>query len=127
MSHSIFQKNDGTIKQPWAVIVLYFNKKLKPLYHPAQGRDMLLIALVFEVLRMAVTFYKGNLGNDDLLSTGLIAMILLGLLIAITKYIFGINLKDLGLKTFRQWNSYEIIYLLVIAPAGFFIFWYFNR
>jgi CAAX amino terminal protease family. len=111
----------------WALIVLYFDKKVKPFYHPDQGKDMLMIALVFEILRFVITEAKKFLGYESLLSNGLIPLIFLILVFAITKYAFPIKLKDIGLKKFSQWNRYEVVYLLFIVPLGFFGFWYFTR
>ena len=88
---------------------------------------MLKIALVFEVVRFTITIARKFLGYEDLLWNGLIALIFLLLVFAVTKYVFPIKLKDIGLKKFSQWNRYEIVYLLVIAPLGFFGFWYFTR
>ena len=126
MSNRIFLKPDGTVRLPWAIIVLYFNKKVKPLYYPEQGRDMLIIALVFEVIRVAITLYKNNLGYNDILSTGITAIGLLGLVYAVTKFL-QIKLKDVGLRKLSTWNTYEIVYFILIVPLGFFIFYYFTK
>ena len=123
----MFLNKDGTVRQPWAFFVWYFNRKVKPLYHPDQGRDMILIAVVFEVIRVAITLYKNNLGYTDILSTGITALILLFLVYAVTRYVFPIKLKDIGLRNFKTWNSYETVYLLIMVPVGFFVFWYYTR
>lgn len=123
---SLFYNKDGTVRVPWAIIVLYFNKKVKPVYHPDQGRDMLIIAIVFEVVRVAITFYKNNLGYKDILSTGITAVVLLGLVFLVTKF-QQIKLKDIGLRKLSTWNLYEIVYLLVMIPVGFFIFYFFTK
>ncbi|MDB5200186.1 MAG: hypothetical protein JWO92_2149 [Chitinophagaceae bacterium] len=99
---------------------------MKPLYTPEQGRDMLIVALIFEVTRVAVTLYKNNLGYEDLLSTGITALILLGLVFLVTKFL-GIKLKDIGLRKLSLWNTYEIVYLAIMIPVGFFIFYYFTK
>jgi membrane protease YdiL (CAAX protease family) len=120
-------KKDGTLGQPWAFLVLYFNKKVKPLYHPDQGRDMLLIAVMFEILRVAIFFYKDNIDYNDLLKTGMIALIMLVLVWAVTRYVFPIKLKDIGLRKLSTWNSYEKIYFFLMVPIGFLIFGYFTK
>lgn len=120
-------KKDGTIRQPWAIIVLYFNKKMNPAYYPEQGRDMLLIAVVFEITRFGVDFLKKNLGYINLLSTGITAIMLLVSVYIVTRYAFPIKLKHIGLNKLSSWNSYEKLYLLVMIPAAFFIFWYYTR
>jgi len=108
------------------VLVLYFNKKVKPLYRSDKGRNMLIIAVVFEVTRVGIVLFKNIQGYHNLLSTGLIALILLILVFLVTKYFLQINLKEIGLKKISNWNKYEIVYLLIIAPLGFFIFYYFT-
>jgi membrane protease YdiL (CAAX protease family) len=120
-------KKDGTLQQPWAFLVLYFNKKVKPLYHPDQGRDMLLIALIFEIARIGIYFYQDNIDNNDLLKTGMIALILLFLLWIVTLHVFPIKGKDIGLRKLSTWNNYEMIYLLLMVPIGFVIFGYFTK
>ena len=126
MIKHLFLKEDGKVRIFWAIIILYFNKKVKPQYHPLQGRDMLILAAIFEIARVIVSFYKNNLGYADLLSTGITALIFLGLVFLVTKFL-QIKLKDVGLRNLSLWNNYEIAYLLVIAPIGFFIFYYFTR
>jgi uncharacterized protein len=121
-----FYKKDGTVRLPWAIIVLYFNKKVKPLYYPEQGRDMLILAIVFEAIRAGITFYKNNLGYQDILSTGITAVVLLSLVLGVTK-ILGIKLKDVGLKKLSFWNTYEIVYFILMVPLGFFIFYSFTK
>jgi uncharacterized protein len=124
--NTIFFKKDGTVRLPWAIIVLYFNRKVKPFYHPEQGKDMLIIAMVFEVVRVGINLYKNNLGYKDILSTGISAVVLLGLVFLVTKF-FRFKLKDIGLRQLSDWNVYEIVYLLVMIPVGFFCFYYFTR
>lgn len=126
MLKDLFLKREGTVRLPWAVIVLYFNKRVKPLYTPEQGRDMLIVAIVFEIIRVAITFYKNNLGYQNILSTGITALVLLGLVVGVTK-ILGIKLKDVGLKKLSHWNTYERVYFILIVPLGFLIFYYFTK
>lgn len=126
MFKPLFYKKDGTVRVFWAVIILYFNNKVKPLYHPDQGKDILIVALVFEIIRISVTLYKDFSGYGDLLSNGIIAVVFLGLAFLVTKFL-QIKLKDIGLKKLSHWNTYEIVYLLLIAPLGFFIFYYFTK
>ncbi|HUS03285.1 MAG TPA: type II CAAX endopeptidase family protein [Chitinophagaceae bacterium] len=126
MLKDLFYKKDETVRLSWAILVLYFNKKVKPLYTPEQGRDMLILAIVFEAIRIGVTFYKNNLGYQDILSTGITALVLLSLVFGVTK-ILGIKLKDVGLKKLSVWNTYEIVYFILMVPIGFFIFYYFTR
>jgi len=127
VGNKIFYKKDGTVRLPWAILILYFNKKVKPVYHPEQGRDMLLIAIVFEIMRVCITLLKNYLGYVDILSNGLTALILLLLVLGVTKYIFPIKLKDIGLKKLSSWNTYEIVYSLLMVPIGFCIFYYFTK
>lgn len=124
--NNLFYKKDGTVRHFWAILVLYFHKKVKPLYSPEQGSDMLMMALLFEVVRVAVTLYKNNFGYEDLLSTGITAVIFLSLVFLVTKFL-QIKLKDIGLKKLSAWNSYEVLYLLVMIPVGFLIFYSFTR
>lgn len=126
MIKPLFNKEDRSVRLLWAVIILYFNNKVKPLYHPGQGRNMLVIALVFELIRIGITVFKDILGYEDLLSNGMIAVVFLGMVFLVTKF-FQIKLKDIGLKRLSNWNKYEIVYLLLIAPLGFFIFYYFTK
>lgn len=126
MIKDLVYKKDRTLRLPWALIVMYFNKKVKPLYTAEQGRDMIILAIVFEVIRVGITFYKNNLGYEDILSTGITAFGLLILVFGVTK-IIGIKLNDVGLKNLSAWNTYEIVYFLLMVPIGFFIFYYFTR
>jgi hypothetical protein len=126
MLRELIYKKDGTVRLPWAIIVLYFNKKVKPIYTSEQGRDMLMVAIVFEIIRVAITFYKNNLGYQDLLSTGITALVLLGLVFGVTKML-GIKLKDVGLRNLSHWNTYEKLYFVLIVPFGFILFYYFTK
>ena len=126
MIKTLFNKEDGTVRLLWAVIILYFNNKVKPLYHPEQGKDILVIVLVFEGIREFITLIKNYLGYTGLLSTGITAIIFLGLVLLVTKF-FQIKLKDIGLKKLSNWNKYEIVFMLLIVPIYFFIFYYFTK
>ncbi len=126
MIKPLFNKGDGNIRLLWAVMILYFNNKVKPLYHPEQGKVILLLVLVFEGVRECIMLIKDYLGYPDLLSTGITAVIFLGLVFLVTKF-FQIKLKDIGLKKISNWNKYEIVFLLLIVPLYFFIFYYFTK
>lgn len=109
-----------------AVLLFYFNKKVRPLYHPDQGRDMLIIAIVFEIIRLGIFFYKSNLDYQNILSTGITAVVLLGMIFLVTRF-FQIKLKDIGLNNLQQWNRYEIIYFVLMVPIAIGIFYYFTQ
>lgn len=126
MFKTLLYNKDGTVKMFWAVIILYFNNKVKPLYHPDQGKDMLMLVVVFEIVRVCVTLLKNYLGYEDLLSGGVIAIVFLGLAFLVTKFL-QIKLKDIGLKKLSKWNRHEIVYFLLMVPLGFFIFYYFTK
>ena len=126
MLKSIFEKKDGTVSLFWAVMIMYFNNKVKPLYHPEQGKDILIIALAFESVRECVTLVKNYLGYIDLLSTGIIAVVFLSLVFLVTQFLH-IKLKDIGLRKLLNWNRYEIVYFFLVIPLSFFIFYFFNK
>jgi membrane protease YdiL (CAAX protease family) len=88
---------------------------------------MLMLAAVFEIIRFAIVAGRKFFASYDFLSSGLIGLIFLLLVFAVTRYVFPIKLKDIGLRKISQWNEYEIVYLLLMAPLGFILFWYFNR
>ena len=75
--NKIFYKKDGTVRLLWAIFILYFNKKVKPLYHPDQGKDMLMLAVVFEITRLGVSVGKRFFASESLLSDGVIGLIFL--------------------------------------------------
>lgn len=96
------------------------------MYYPEQGRDMLIVAVVFEVFRLAITFYKNNLGYENILSTGITGVVLLGLVFLVTKFL-RIKLKDVGLKKLSLWNRYEIVFFILIIPLIILILYYFTK
>lgn len=87
---------------------------------------MLIMALVFEVVRLAITFYKNNLGYEKILSTGITGIVLLGLVFLFTKFL-GIKLKDVGLKKLSLWNKYEIVFFILIVPISVLILYYLTK
>lgn len=115
------------MRLPWATIILYFNKKVKPFYHPEQGRDMLMLALAFEVCRMGVMLVISYMEASDVLSNGLVALIFLLLIYSVTRYVFPIKLKDIGLHKLSKWNAYETAFLLGIVPIVFCLFFYYTK
>lgn len=126
MMNPIIHKKDGTVPLLWGSMILYFNKKVRPLYHPDQGKDLLMMALVFEIVRYGISYFKDSSGYSELISTGVIGVVFLGLLFLVIKLV-QVNLKDIGLEKLSCWNRYEIFYFLLITPVWFFLFYYFNK
>jgi len=92
------------------------NKKLRPFYHADQGKDMTKLAIIFEILRAFVTLGKNAQGFNDPLSTGIMGLIFFVLVFSVTKYVYPIKLKDLGLKERAQWSKSEMLLMLILVP-----------
>lgn len=108
-------------------MILYFNRKVKPFYSYRQGIQMLVAALIFELVRTVLTLTLKNEWADTLLSTGALGLILLVSVFATTRYVLHIDFKQIGLKRWRYWNHYEKSYLPVIALLGIIIFYLFRK
>lgn len=119
-----------TEKKPrlfWAMLLLFFDNRVKPSYHFHKGKFLLITAISFEVLRTAFSQFRNNNILQNAYATGFIAVVLLFLLIIVTKYILRIDFKNIGLKALKLWNLYEKTYLLIIAPSGIFIFYFLTQ